>query len=125
MSLKQARESIKINILENPSIISFEIPTYITDELTGNTIEDPSGDTTYKKERARLSHESSGVNSNEVTPAGLGTSYTLFLLSDYKSDIKENITITANSKKYTTGAVDTLRSFGGVIGYQTPLTEVK
>ena len=121
--LKQARQSIKQNILSNPSIATWSVADMI-DNGYSQMIPDPSGTATEHKERVRLSHEQSGVNSNEETPAGLGTSYTLFLLAAYNSNITEGLKITADGINYTVGAVDTLRRFGGIIGYQAPLTVV-
>lgn len=121
--LKQARQSIRQNIFENPSIAVWSSADMI-DNGYGQMIPDPSGTVTEHKERVRLSHEQSGVNSNEETPAGLGTSYTLFLLAAYNSGITEGLKITAGGVSYTVGAVDTLRAHGGVIGYQAPLVVV-
>jgi hypothetical protein len=122
-ALKQERDSIKQNILSNPSIVTWATPEMI-DNGYGQMIPDPSGSSVDHKERVRLSHEKSGVNTNEETPAGLGTSYSLFVLAAYNSKITKGITIMANGSKYNVGTVDTLRKFGGVTGYQAPLTLV-
>lgn len=121
--LNQARESIRQNILSNPSIATWSVAAMI-DNGYGEMIPDPSGTATSYKERVRLAHEESGVNTNEETPAGLGTSYTLFVIAAYNSKLTAGITITADGVKYTVGTVDTLRRFGGIIGYQAPLTVV-
>lgn len=122
--LTQSRDGIKQLILENPSVATWTTTGTITDEMTGKVIPDPSGITTTHKERVRLSHERSGVSSDEVTPAGLGTSYTLFVLAEYTTELEKGVTFYADGKSYTVGAVDALRKYNGVIGYQAPLTEV-
>jgi len=121
--LTQSRTSIKQNILGNPSIATWSTPSYI-DNGYGTMIPDPSGTSTDYTERVRVSHGKSGVMSNEETPAGLGSSYSLFLLAAYSTKIKAGLVITVNELKYTVGTMDTMRKHGGIIGYQAPLVLV-
>jgi len=121
--LNQARESIKSLIAESPSIASFSYVPLVNNGF-GTFIPDPSGIAVPVKERVRLSHEQSGVQTNEPTPAGLGSSYSMFILTEYGSKIYENLIITADGLKWKIGVVDKLKKFGGVYGLQAPLTKV-
>lgn len=121
--LNQARASIKLLIAESPSIASFSyVP--LVDNGFGTMIPDPTKTAVTSKERVRLSHEQSGVQTNEETPAGLGSSYSLFILTEYSSRIYENLVITADGLKWKVGVVDKLKKFGGVYGLQAPLIKV-
>jgi hypothetical protein len=121
--LNQARESIKSLIAESPSIASFSYVPLVNNGF-GTMIPDPSGTAVTYTERVRLSHEQSGVQTNETTPAGLGSSYSMFILTEYGSRIYENMIITTDGVKWKVGVVDKLKKFGGVYGLQAPLTKV-
>lgn len=122
-SLNQAKESIVKLIAESPSIASFSyVP--IVDNGYGTMIPDPTVTSVTIKERVRLSHEKIGIQTNEETPAGLGSSYSMFILTKPDSKISENLVITADGMKWKVGVVDKLKKFGGVYGLHAPLTKV-
>ena len=121
--LEQCRDSWTINICENGSIALWSYIAQV-DNGFGTMIDDPAGKVVTKKERVRLSHESLGVTDNAETPAGLGTSYSMFVAMMWNSVIAENDVITVDGQKWKVGAVDTLRKAGGIYGKQAPLTKV-
>ena len=121
--LEQCRESWNINIRENGSVASWSYVPQI-DNGFGTMIDDPTAKAVTKKERVRLSHESLGVTDNTETPAGLGTSYSMFAALAWNTAIVEGNAITVDGQKWTVGAVDALRKDGGIYGKQAPLTKV-
>ena len=121
--LEQCRDSWTINICENGSIAIWNYIAQV-DNGFGTMIDDPTGTVVTKKERVRLSHEASGVTDNTETPAGLGTSYSMFAAMMWNSVIAENDVITVDGQKWKVGAVDLLRKDGGIYGKQAPLTKV-
>jgi hypothetical protein len=53
----------------------------------------------------------------------MSTNLQRFILADYQADIKHVDVFEAIGRSWKIGPVDPLKKFGGVIGYQAPLTD--
>ena len=113
--LKTAREGFKEVINQNRQTITLSIPADPTN---------PWSTATTAEFQGRISHERR-MNDLTGNPAGLSTNLSYFLIVDYTVDyLAEGQIITdAIGNKWKLGAIDPLRRFGGVIGYQSPLEE--
>ena len=120
--LAQARRSVKKLIAESPeSIIIQRQP--MTDDGFGGQVPDPFGDPTTVNLRVRISHERSQPASLDSTSAGLSTNLQRFIMTDHNADIQKNDVFEALGRSWRVGPVDPLMKFGGVTGYQAPLTD--
>jgi len=68
--------------------------------------------------RAKLSRRSAGPMPLGSVPTGLDTDFSMFILTDYQSEIREGDAFPG----YRVGPVDKIMRFGKIIGYQAPLT---
>ena len=113
--LKQARKGLQIVINQNKQTLTLDLESDPAD---------PWGTTTNKTFTGRISHERR-INNLENNPSGMSTDLSYFLIVDYKVDylIRGNIITDSDGKKWKLGAVDPLKRFGGILGYQSPLEE--
>jgi hypothetical protein len=123
LKLKQLRDSIKFKINESPTDITYDRMPMI-DNGYGGLMPDPYGTATQYSDRIRISHERISVSNNEPSPVGLSTSFGLFALMQYTSDMIEGEEFTDGVTRYKLGPVDQFERFGGVYALQSPLTIV-
>jgi len=117
MMLKQARKGFMKLILEDPQVFTYSVSADPTN---------PWGSSTTKTFTGRISHERSIVASDTPTTAGVSTSLQKFLSYPYTEGALQigDVITDSESRKWRLGKPDPLRKFGGVFGYQAPLTEV-
>ncbi len=121
--LNQARDSIKKMIADSPENIIIMRKPMVSDGYEGLVI-DPSGIPVPHKMIVRLSHEKKFPGNYNTAPAGLSTNLARYITADYETNIYDGDTFdTSFGKEYKIGAVDPLKKFNGVIGYQAPLIE--
>lgn len=117
LKLKQVRNGFTQIINENRQAMTVEVP---------GDASDPWSVTTNTEFTGRISHESSRQAPElSETPAGISTDLQRFLQVEHTVDFLEagQIITDQNSDKWKLGPVDPLVKFGGVHGYQAPLTE--
>ena len=120
--LSQARKGISAIISENKeSIILFRKGT--TDDGFGNKIENPYASPSEIVLVCRISHESKGPFFVSENPAGQSTDFQRYILADHKANVQAGDTFTYDSKGWIVKDVDTLKKFGGIIGYQAKIKE--
>jgi hypothetical protein len=118
----QARDGIKRLIDESPETVAIARAALV-DNGFGDLVADPTGTTTDVVVRCRLSHEASGPAALTMAPAGLSSNLRRYILVDHSTTIFEGEAFEAIGRGWKIGAVDPLKKFGQVIGYQAPLVE--
>jgi len=117
---KQKKESILHKIRENPStIILYRKP--MVDDGMGGEIEDPFGVDTEAVLVVRIFHNQSNVPATETNIAGFGSNLHRSILST--EIVYENEVFEAIGTRFRIGKVDTIKAFGGTVGYQADLYE--
>jgi hypothetical protein len=76
------------------------------------------------KARVRISQEASSVQKNGPEPAGIGTSFAAYVLTDYAAPLREGDEISAGSNTWRVGPVDVTKEGQHVIFTRAPLTKV-
>ena len=116
MRLKQARAGFKQIINDNRQSMSILIPT--------NPVYPKLGGVT-KTFTGRIAHERSTISELSETPAGISTNLQRFIQVEHTVDFLAagQIVTDQNSSKWKLGPVDPLSKFGGIHGYQAPLTD--
>jgi hypothetical protein len=120
--LKQARDGVKKVINESPENILI-VRQPMTPDGFGGQVPDPFGTATEHNYKVRISHERGNPSILTDTSAGMSTNLQRFILADYQADIKHGDVFEAIERSWKIGPVDPLKKFGGVIGYQAPLTD--
>jgi hypothetical protein len=123
-ALRQLRDGIASHIAESPSVIT--ISRYpLIDNGFGQMVKDTASIPYVFKSRVRIQHESGGVPKNSVTPAGLGTSMSMYVLTDHRSPLEEGDTFEAEGETWTAGPVNKFRKHGGIYKTEAPLIKVE
>jgi hypothetical protein len=120
--LKQARNGVKKVINESPENILI-VRQPMTDDGFGNQVPDPFGTPTEHNYKVRISHERGNPSILTDTSAGMSTNLQRFIMADYQADIEYGDVFEAIGRSWKIGPVDPLKKFGGIIGYQAPLTD--
>jgi hypothetical protein len=120
--LKQARNGVKKVINESPENILI-IRQPMTNDGFGNQVPDPFGTPTEHNYKVRISHERGNPSILTDTSAGMSTNLQRFIMADYQADIEYGDVFEAIGRSWKIGPVDPLKKFGGIIGYQAPLTD--
>lgn len=107
LTTRQKRAGIKAMILANPSRFSY----FKDNELKYIT--------------ARKVHEQGSVSTNGSTPVGLGTSFGLYIFTEFDGDISENQVLLDGSLAYKVGAVDPHYDHGEIYEKRAKLLAVK
>lgn len=118
--MSQARAGIAAQINANPSRLRFIRLTMVDDGFGG---EIPMGDPMKYTAKVRISHESKSVPQLEQKPVGLGTNLARYILSDYKTLIKEGDRFVYQGTGWEVGVVDPLSYGSEIVGYQAPIKE--
>jgi hypothetical protein len=121
--LSAARKAFTSRVNLNPSRLTLTRQATTTDPITGNDVQDPSGNYTYPIVTARIQHERATVPENEDSPAGLSSDLERMIMSDYKNEIKTDDVFTWQGLKFKIGKVDPVYQYSGLVGYQAPLIE--
>lgn len=123
VALRQARVMLEKNIDESPSDVILMRSSTIDNgfgELVPNPLDTSPTTTTI---RCRIAHDRALPELGQA-PSGLSTNLNRMITTDWATLIVEGDTITESTLgSYRVGPVDPLMKFGGVIGYQAPLTE--
>lgn len=109
-------------INENPETIIMYRKD-LTDDGFEGLVENPFGEETPETIKCRLSHERKFPGNYSPAPSGYTTNLSRFILVDHTVTIYEGDEFEAIGKRYKIGAVDLLKKFSGIIGYQAPLIE--
>lgn len=85
-----------------------------------DNLSSPLGTVTLKY---RVFHEQKRPDGNSESPGGFSTNLSRAIMTDYLNDLTQaqDLSITYEGAKYKIGAVDPLKKFEGVYGYQAPL----
>lgn len=120
-ALAQARRGIAEKIAINKSVLTISRqPTRVNS--AGETVPDPYGTPQSLSRVARVSREQEGPFSYDTTEAGIGAeNLARFILFAHTTDIQEG----DRFDEWTVGAVDPIRKYGGLIGYQAKLKEAE
>jgi hypothetical protein len=123
-NLKQARDGVKKIIKESPeNIIIIRQP--LVDNGFGKMVPDPFGTPEEHNYKVRISHERRQPGSLTPGSAGFSTNLQRFILTDHLADIERGDIFEAIGRSWKIGPVDPLKKFGGIIGYQAPLTDAE
>lgn len=76
------------------------------------------------KARMRISHSAAGVQGNQPTSAGLNTSLSMFVLTDYHAPLLEGDAIYDGAEYWRVGPVNPFLSGRKIYGTEAPLTRV-
>jgi len=124
--LKQARAGIKQLILESPETITIKRKALIDDGAgDGVMVPDPFGTPDEVSLTVRISPKQKGPEIYDSVQAGLSTNLSRFILVDWESLIYAEDIFYTIERWWKIGPVDTLKKFGGVIGYQAALSEAE
>lgn len=122
--LNQKRKAIQDKINLSPEVVTiYRNP--LVDNGFGGLVENPTGTPVGHNIKCRVAHEKKGPDSEVDAPSGLSSNLSRFIITDYQTPIYKGETFTAIGKTFMVGAVDTLKMYGAVLGYQAPLTEAE
>lgn len=76
------------------------------------------------KARVRISQEASSVQKNAPTPAGIGTSFSMYVLTDHATPLIEGDRIFDGSEYWRVGVVDVAREGRMIISSRASLTRI-
>ncbi len=130
--IRQLREMIRSQILENRTIITYIRPSQINDGFgglvnaaTGSPITDDGEpvidtdagffryiDETTAKAAVRISSSSASPPGSIQVPSGIDAGVSMFVLTDYHKPLAEGDIFEANGSSWTVGHVSTLRFLG-------------
>ncbi len=117
-----ARDSITFIVNENPSEMTVERVTKYEPDGFGGWLKSRDATPEKKVVRFRLAHDKSRPqilgNNEQVFNAKLNRIATW----EWDTDIQEGDSFASGGRVFTFGVVDELKMFGGVIGYQAPIT---
>jgi hypothetical protein len=116
-------EGIKQLIGINPVRVTWERYPLI-DNGFGTMIEDTTATPELKKAVVRISHQAGGVQDTKVSPTGLTTNLSEYVVMLPQVDLREGEIITADTgtiMKWTVGVVDDLIIEGKPYARQAPL----
>jgi hypothetical protein len=118
-ALRQLRDGTKAHIAESPSvIIPMRMP--LIDDGFGGKVRSGTP-AAQPKARVRLAHESGSVQKDGNTPTGLGTSLSMYVLTDYSCPLLEEDTFVAEGEYWRVGAINIFRRRGGIYKTEAPL----
>lgn len=113
---------VQRSINESPETIIFWRKPLVDDGCEGLVV-DPFGDPVPYTVKCRLSHERKFPGNYDPAAVGFSTNLARFILSNWNNPLIEDDTFEAIGKEFRIGAVDILKKFGGIIGFQAPLIE--
>lgn len=120
--LKQARDGVYKIINESLDTIIIQRQALIDDGF-GGQVPDPFGETETHTLTVRLSHERKYPGTLGETSAGMSTNLQRFILAGWEDYIEEGDVFETDEGSWKIGPVDPLKKFGGIIGYQAPLSD--
>ena len=122
--LMQARKGMTALINMNPLTVEIYSRPLVDDGF-GNQVEDMTDDPVKTGElKVRVSHERLSVPNDTPKPSGIDTNLGRYISSDWKNVLVAGTMIKDfDGRYYRVGPVDPLYEFGGIKGYQAPLTE--
>jgi hypothetical protein len=122
--VKQLRDGVQQLILENPTMLT--VKRYpLKDNGMGQMIPDMESVPYVFVARVRLSHESSSIARNSSTPAGSGTSLSMYVLTDFSAPLQEGDCIDALGEHWTVGPVNVMRYLMRIHSTEAPLVKVE
>lgn len=122
MIAESLRRAYQAKIAINPVIVEIQRLPLIPNGF-GGYIQDFSGSVTVIRERIRISHEQGSVPSVASSPIGISTSFSLYALLPWNSQMKQGEEIRAGQRSWRVGVVDSLIVEGVVYGKRATLTE--
>lgn len=122
-SLKQARFGQTHRIGIDPMKMNVSRRTATKTDSTGKPVIDYTQPPATVSLTVRVMHEASGPVPLGPAPAGQSSNLGRMVMSDYRNVIQTDDLLVYEGVQYKVGKVDTLRKFGGIYGYQAPLTE--
>lgn len=124
--LSQARKMIDLKVNINPiTITTTTYPTKTDPFDSTKTIPDYSATPIETNIRCRLSHENKGPFEITGNSVGMSTNLGRFVISNYQNPLTEGSLFTELGIQWRIGAVDTLKKFEGILGYQAPVYEAE
>jgi len=122
MILESLRKAYDAKIAINPTVVEIQRLPLIPNGF-GGYVQDFSGSVTVIRERVRISHEQGSVPAGSASPVGISTSFGLYALLPWNSQVKQGEEIRAGLRSWRVGVVDSLIVEGKVYGKRAPLTE--
>jgi hypothetical protein len=123
--VNQARDGIRRLIEESPESVVFYRSALVDDGFGGQTPDPTGAKVAIVSQHVRISHQNAVIPDFTSVPPGLSTNLSRYVLCDYRVDIETDDTFSAFGRGWRVGAVDVLKKFGEVIGYQAPLIEAE
>lgn len=121
--LRQARAGQKKLIAENRSYLVQTYQPTTTDPITGDQVPNPAATAVTENIYCRIMHERAQVPTDTQNPAGMSTNLNRMIMTDWENVPRYGATIAWESLTFEIGPVDPIYKYGGLVGYQAPLTE--